>query len=238
MIPYFAWGVYTLRVRYKFQAELAPQVQGATLCAVAIFLSIEMYAMGSILSGRPLEHIFSVLGLILSAVALYGPMFVSFATHFLTEMVHPTDSEDTDTPQFSPAEALERAGDYEGAVEEYLVITRIFPKDPSTALRLADAFTELERHEDSVEWFERGLELLEDPERGIRVANRLIEIYLHRLEKPAQAVNVLRNYLERYPESERADSVRERLERLLEEHPQPPEEVIEPGEAPQEDPSE
>lgn len=238
MVPYFAWGVYTLRVRFKLQAELAPKVASVTLIAVAIFLSFEMYVMGSFFSDEHIAHLFSVLGLILSAAALYGPMAVSLTTHFLTDMVHPSEIEDPDVPQFSAAEALEEVGNYEGAVEEYLVLTRIFPKDHSTLLRLADALTQLDRYEDSVEWFERGLVLLDDPERAVLVANRLVEIYLHRIDKPADAARVLRNYLEQHPGSDRIDSTRERLDRLLAEHPEIPEDITAQAEAPQEDPSE
>jgi len=238
MVPYFAWGVYTLRVRFKMQAELAPKVESATLIAVAIFLSFEMYAMGSFFLNERIAHIFSVLGLILSAVALYGPMAVSLTTHFLTDMVHPSEIDEPNVPQFSAAEAREEVGDYEGAVEEYLIISRIFPKDQSTALRLADALTQLDRYQDAAEWFERGLALIEDPERAVLVANRLVEIYLNRLEKPAEAARVLRNYIEQHPDSDRIDSTRERLDRLLDEHPQLPKDITAQAQAPQEDPSE
>ncbi|NTV80676.1 MAG: hypothetical protein HGA24_04550, partial [Candidatus Aminicenantes bacterium] len=50
----------------------------------------------------------------------------------------PGERSKTHEPQYAPAEALERDEDYDGALREYMVIARIFPKDPTALLRIVN----------------------------------------------------------------------------------------------------
>lgn len=216
LVPYFAWGIFTLRYRYRFHEELAPAVEMATLILVVIFFAVELNLLRTWMSGRPIQFIFVGLGLFVSGTALYGPMLVSLTSQLFVEMVMPAQTEDTGQPQFAPAEALEAMSDFEGAIQEYTVMARIYPNDPATSLRIADNLTKLDRYEESIDWFERALSRIDDPEKGLLVANRLAEIYLRRLERHEDAQRILKQYIERFPDADRTESVRARLARLAE----------------------
>lgn len=216
LIPYFAWGLYTLRVRYRFHEELTVRTEAATLAAVAVILALELLLLRKSMTDLPVLFTFTALGLVVSATALYGPMLVSLASQLLVDMIIPAHPEDSDVPSFAPAEALERVGDHEGAVQEYLVMARIFPRDGATALRIGDNLAKLEKWEEAAEWFERGLSWVDDPERCLLVVNRLAEIHLRRLEQPGDATRILQLYIDRYPELDRTNSVRARLAKIEE----------------------
>ncbi len=214
LIPYFGWGVFTLRARYQFHEELHRSAEIATLLSVAVFFSIELSLMGRWMGDMPLFYAFAALGLTVSAAALYGPILVSVTSLLFVNVVLPDHDDGADQPQFGPAEALERAGDYEAALKEYMVIARIFPSDVSTALKTADTYVKLEQYEDAAKSLERGLRLITDEERSLRVTNRLAEMYTRHLESPNDARRVFESYLDTYPGSERADGIRTRLESL------------------------
>ena len=105
-------------------------------------------------------------------------------------------------------------GDYEGAYAECLVIARVFPKDPSVALRVARNLVELERLEEACQWFERGLRGIDDADRSLHVVNRLSDIYLRRLDRQSDAIRVLQEYVTQFPNAEHAETVRGRIRRL------------------------
>jgi tetratricopeptide (TPR) repeat protein len=159
-------------------------------------------------------YIFAVLGLIVSGAALYGAMAVSLLSQLLVEGIMPAERSKTREPRYAPAEALERDEDYDGAIQEYMVIARLFPRDPTALLRIADLYMKLMQPEDAANWFERALPHLDSAEESLEVTNRLSEIYQRHLERPADAARLLDAYLKRYPGAPYAPSVEERLRRL------------------------
>ena len=75
-------------------------------------------------------------------------------------------------------------------------------------------------------------------ETALGVTNRVAEIYLRRLDQRDDAIRVLENYIETFPDAERTDSVRTRLDRIVESGPVAP--SLPPSgelEIPPEDPS-
>jgi tetratricopeptide (TPR) repeat protein len=213
-LPYLAWGVYTLRIKFRYQEEFSLKVEAITLAAVAIFFMVELQVLRVWLINAPLVFLFAALGLFVSGTALYGPMLVSFASQLLVNSLMPTHHEEDPAPDFAPVDALERVGDHDAALQECLVIARVFPKDADVRLRVAHNMTELDRYEESTQWFESALERLSDPTQGLRVSNRLSDIYNRRLDRAEDARKVLERYLEKYPDSERSETVRQRIERL------------------------
>ncbi|MBI5091992.1 MAG: hypothetical protein HZB26_06050 [Candidatus Hydrogenedentes bacterium] len=216
LVPYFGWGIFTLRFRYRFHEELNPSIEAVTLLTVCVFYAFEWWLLRAWMASFPIYLIFAALGLLVSGAALYGPMFISLLSHILVDLVMPVGESDSLEPKYGPAESLERQGDYEGAIQEYYIIARIFPKDPTTPIRIADNFMKLGRTPEAAPWFERGLNLLSSPEKSLPITNRLCEIYLKHLDKPQEVPRLLSAYLDRYPNAEYADSVRERLKRLTE----------------------
>ena len=214
LIPYFGWGIYTLRVRFAHHEEFAVRVEVATLLAVAFFVSLELKLFGVWMANMTLLYVFSALGLFVSTAALYGSMLVSVSSHLIVDIFMPVRQEDTYVPQFGPAEALESVGDFEGALNEYLVMARIFPKDGACALHVAETYAHLDDYAQAAHWFERGLGSMDDPDRYMRITNRLSDMYLNRLDSPDDSVRILEAYLEKFPDTDRGDSVRGRIERV------------------------
>ena len=216
LIPYFGWGIYTLRLRYRFHEDLAPALEGISLGVVALFYVCEVFLLKVSLGHMGVYLVFAILGLFVSGAALYGPMLISFLSRLLVDLIIPDERSKIHEPQYGLAEALERDGDYEAALGEYLVIARIFPKDAKVLVRVADNYAKLDRFEEAAQWFERAIKLLDLPEKSLAVTNRLCEIYSRQLDRPQDAVRVLEAYLDRFPEAEYAPAVRKRLERLKE----------------------
>lgn len=219
MIPFFAWGVYTLRIRFQFHEDFAPKVEAITLGSLALFLTIQIILLDMRLADSPVLYLFSVIGLVASTAALYGPMFVSVVSHLLVNLVSHAQPGDMDTPHYTSAESFEEVGDHEGALREYLVIVRTYPKDASALLRVANSHTKLAQYNEAAEFFEKGLALLEDEERALRITNRLSEIYSRQLDRAEDAIRVLENYQVKYPDSARRDTIIRRLSRLQETGP-------------------
>ena len=214
MIPFLAWGIYTLRVRFQFHEDFAPKVEAITLVFITVFLTVEFVLLRTWMANSPVLYLFSIVGLIVSSAALYGAMLVSLASHLLVDLVSQAEPDDSDTPHYGPAESIEQTGDHEGALQEYLVIARIYPKDASAMLRVASSLAKLSRYSEATEFFEKALALLRDEERALRITNRLSDIYHRQLNRSDDAVRVLENYLARYPDSTRLEAVQKRLARI------------------------
>ena len=214
LIPYFAWGIHTLRIRYVHHHEITVLAQAATLAAVAAFFAVESFLLRAYMAHTPALFLFALLGLVVSGAALYGQMAISLSSQVLVDLVMPRERAGTLEPRYGPAEALQRDGDYEGALQEYLVIARIFPKDSTTQVRIAGLYVRLANFEEAARWFERVLDRIDSAEKCLHVTNRLSRLYLRDLDRRADAARVLAHYLERFPDAEHAPSVRERVQRL------------------------
>ncbi len=214
MIVFLGWGVYVLRVKYRGHEDLTRRTEAITLGAVAVFVVVEYFLLKPSLVNSPILFTFTILGIAVATAALYGPLLVSLASQVVVDVMMPPLEPTNDAPQFGPIEALERMGDYESALHECMVVARIFPKDPSVALRIAENLANLERHVEAAEWFERGLVRVTEPDRALRIANRLVDLYAQRMERRDDARRVLTEFVERFPEHERVESIRARIARL------------------------
>lgn len=211
MVPFFAWGVYTLRARYQYHEELHRAAEWMTLLGVVAFFAIEMSLLQLWMDDRPGLFMLTGLALTVAMAALYGHIMISLASSVFVEAVMPDMDPGAQTPQFGPAEALERLGDHEGALQEYLVIARIFPKDSETCVRIANSLVKLERYDEAVQAFARAFKLTKVEEDALSIANRMHTLNKDRLNKPEEAKQILERFLQRYPQSPRTDSVLRRL---------------------------
>lgn len=214
LIPFVAWGIYILRLQLTFREELKPTTKRVTVAGVIIFFAIELNLLPVLLGANPLYYFMTTLALILSTAALYGHLFVSIASQMAVDMIHPPHEHQPETPDFAPAEALEEIGDYQGALNEYLVIARIFPKDPDPVLKIADTYILLDDFDNAVRFFEKGLAAIGSPDRAVRITNRLSGIYNRQLNQPEDAKRILGEFLERFPDSEHRDNVQTKLDRM------------------------
>ncbi len=214
LIPYVVWGVYTLRLRLRYYEELHPVVEVVTLAAVAVFYIVEMFLLHAYLRTMPVLYTFAILGLFVSGAALYGPMVISLLSQVMVDSVMPKERSKTHEPDYAPAYALERQSDFEGALREYLVIARIFPKDPTPVTRMAEIEAQLSHPAEAARWFERALDMLDSEEKCLHVVNRLYQLYVRELDNKAAAEAAMNRYLSRFPNAAHGESIRLRIERL------------------------
>ncbi len=212
--PFVGWGIYTLRLRYRHEVELSPLLEAVTLTCLVIFYAFELTLLKAGVRPFSAYFVFALLGLFISGVALYGPMVVSLASQVLVNQVMPAERSKAHEPNYAVAEALERDGDYEGAVLEYKVIARMFPRDPVAMIRIANNLIKQAEAELAAPWFECAIKCLDSPEKNLSVTNRLVELYDRQLGRPDEATRVLETYLARFPDTAYRDSIRRRLERL------------------------
>ena len=216
LIPYVGWGFYTLRLRYRYHEELPLRTEAITAGFILIFYLVELYLLKWSLASVPVFMIFAILGLFVSGAALYGPLGISLCSRLLVDLLMPAERSKTREPRYAPAEALERDGDYGGALNEYLVLARVFPREPTVLTRIGEIHMKLDHPQEAVRWFERALVCIESAEKSLLVTNRLCTIYSRQLGSPHETRRLLAEYIEKFPDTPYAVSVRERLARLTE----------------------
>ena len=113
---------------------------------------------------------------------------------------------------YSYAQALEKRGDLEGAIEIYKEAIRVNRRDPMPYLRLAAIRTREGLHEEAIDVLRRGLSVARFNPRGRALAVREIhEISTSGLGNTARAAPDLVRYLEREPEGEDGEWARQEL---------------------------
>lgn len=215
LIPYLLWGVYLLRERLVREAELDRMVETFTVVFLVLFFIFEFTLIKLWLEKDVVSLVFATLGLGISGFALYGPLLMSFGSHLLVDVMMPTGRWNPSVPRYGAAEGFELRGDFEGAAREFIEIARKFPKETIAPLRAADNLMKIGRPEVAAPWFEAALEAIHDPEQSLSIVNRLCDIYRSDLGHEDEAREVLEEYVERFPASEYADSVRRRIESMV-----------------------
>lgn len=220
LIPYLFWGVFLLRQRLVYKVELDRALETFTIAALVFFFIFEFTLLKMYLGNSPIKLMFSSMGLAASGLALYGPLFVSFSSHLVVDLIMPTASFDPNVPQYGAAAGCELRGDFEAAAREYATVARMFPRDTHAPLRAADNFMKADDVDQALPFFHQGLRNVKSAPEALRITNRLFEIYRRRLNDSEQAKLVLETFLERFPDTEYADSVKVRIQRLDDESQQ------------------
>lgn len=228
LLPYFGWGIYNLRRRYRFHDDVSPTVEASTLVCVTIYLYVQIAVLEFWMEQALVYLIFSVLGLFVSAAALYGHMAISLLGWVIVDFMLPYPSVNADHPRMGPQEALERQKDYQGALEGYLVLARIYPRNIEVSLRIAGCLLWLDRAEEAPGWLERALKNCANAGEALPIVNRLCEVYERVLKTPAKARETLEDFLGRYPEAAEASEVREHLAHVGVEYRHAPDDALVP----------
>jgi tetratricopeptide (TPR) repeat protein len=213
-VPYLGWGVYLLHKQLDENIEVSPAVEAVTLAAVGVFLLFQYHLMWVWLDASAWKFIPAVLGLIASAVVLYGHTAVRLGSALLVNAFMPSAERRTHEPEYASAEAQESHGDFDAAAETYQTVAALHPKDPTAAIRAGDTLMKAGRVEEAAGAFAHSLTLIDSPERSLPVTFRLADIYYRSLQEPEKARAVLESYLRRFPDAERAEAVRCRLDRM------------------------
>jgi len=252
MLPYVGWGVYTLRRRYHHHDDLSLPFEAWTMLAVGVSFILEASLLRVWGTRQPVLYLFALLGLCMATIALYGHVAISLVSRLLVDMVLGTDEGDSSQPRFGPAESLERQRDYEGAMQEYMVLARVFPSNPAVLCRVGENMARLGRYREAVPWFERALRHLDSANRAGAVATRLAGVLHRHLDNTEAARTVLEDYMARFPGTPDAEAARaflaemqpreqhelsEQLAALAEEEPSPPPPKPEPIKEPLPEPA-
>jgi tetratricopeptide (TPR) repeat protein len=216
MLPFFFWGVHLLRERYLLHRDIPMRVEVYSLLGVVAFQTVQLMLIRIWMGEITAFYAFTMLAIAAASTALYGPTLVSVVSQEIVNLMHPPHDARTEEPNFSMAEGLEQRCDYEGALREYMVMARVFPKDSETAFRVGHVLIELERFEEAAASFERGLHQAAgaDPERALLATNRLSDLYRERLGRMDDAAMTLQAYLDRYGDTAKAELVARKLDRL------------------------
>lgn len=214
LVPFVGGGVYALSRRFRHHDEWPLAAEAATLAAVAIFFAVEVALLRTALPQNPVFLMFSVLGLAAAGAALYGHVLVSLASRLVVGVVVHNEERNDDRPRFGPAESLERQGAFAEALQEYLVLARIYPREAEVHARIAEIYLRLAQPADAATWWRRALKYAGNAGDILAFTQRLCETHERHLKDSQGAQAVLEAFLTRYPDSPDAGLVRERLERL------------------------
>ncbi|MBP8130754.1 MAG: hypothetical protein KA184_14335 [Candidatus Hydrogenedentes bacterium] len=214
LIPYVAWGIYNLRRRFRFHDDIPPIVEAITLALVGVFVAVEVQVLEYWFEKAAAYVIFAILGLFTSAVALYGHMAISLLSWLIVDFMMPGHRGNPDHPRMGPEEALEHQRDYEGALEGYLVLARIYPRDTEIPMRIVNNLLRLNREKEAPAWLQRALACCSTGEEAAPVVLRLCDVYERHLDDPRQARETLRSFLAQYPGVKEREALAERLGRI------------------------
>ena len=104
--------------------------------------------------------------------------------------------------QYSLADSLVARGQTQEAAEAYKMLAEDFPADPEPRVRLARLLRDkMADPQSAAEWFKKALaaEGIE-PAMSIAITRELIELFIHKLQKPAWALPYLAQLAENHPE--------------------------------------
>jgi len=169
-----------------------------------------------------LQLVFAVLGLVTSAMALYGHVLISLLSRAIVGMMAPQEHFALDRPRLGPVEALERAGELDAALNEYRVLARIYPQDAALPWRIAELLAQLGREPEALPWYERAIRQADGARAVARVVHRYCDVLLHRVQQPHLAADALTALCERFPETPEAAQAYVRMAQLLAEAPAVP----------------
>lgn len=206
MFMFVAFGIWSLHKRFQKFEEWSFSTQLFVLLGVAIFYLIEIQSLSILLKESVVQFIFALLGLLVAGLALYGHIVVSVTSRMLVEVLVPDNPAAATIPRTGPAEALERHQDWEGALNEYYILARMYPRNAMLCIRAANNLVRLNRNEEAVAWFQRAIKYTDKPEDNLAIVRRLCDT-LETLNQPEKINEALRTFAERFPEQGDAKSV-------------------------------
>jgi tetratricopeptide (TPR) repeat protein len=211
MFLFVVFGTWTLHKRFQKHEEWSLRSQSFVLLGVALFYLLEIPTLRFMMHESIVQFIFTLLGLLVAGLALYGHIAVSLISRLMVEFLIPDNPAAAATPRLGPAEALERQGDWEGALQEYYILARIYPRNAMLCVRSANNLLHLNRSEEAVPWFERAIKYTDKPEDTLALVRRLCDT-LETLHQPDKARAALQNFAERFAGHETARQVADELQ--------------------------
>ncbi len=209
-VVFVVFGIWSLHQRFRRLEEWSLRTQLLTLSGLLFFYVVETTVLRRALHDNIVFFIFALLGLFVAGLALYGHIVVSVLSRLLVELVAPDNPAAPDIPRLGPAEALERQGDWNGALQEYYILARIYPDQTLLYTRIANNLIRLERKDDASSWLKRAIKHSKRPDECLALSRRLFDIYKG-LGRPELARQALTAFLKRFPEHAASDHIRKQL---------------------------
>ncbi len=210
----FIYGIYSIYLRISRVYNYPLWLDVLSLIIMFSILALELIQLKDWLRNYPLYYIFSFLGLFITVFALYSHNLVSVITFIALSVIHPSEESAPDLPRFGPAEMLERKKDYEGALMEYMVLARIYPHYSAVHIRIANVFEKLNRIEEGMDWLKKATKYLNKDNELHSVVTRYCD-FAEKLGKKQQAIQMIDVFLSEYPDSEYAETLKNRKKQLL-----------------------
>ncbi|MCA1901266.1 MAG: hypothetical protein LDL53_03440 [Candidatus Hydrogenedens sp.] len=211
----FFWGLYMLYQKWARKVEVPLWIDLISLIIMFVILGIEILQFRDWMKEYTLLYILSSLGLFVSATALYAQSFISLVTTIFLSIIQPGEESSPDIPRFGPAEILEHEKDYEGALNEYLVLARIYPYHPSVHIRIANMYLKLNQPRESMDWLKKSLKYLKKDEDVYLIVARYCDI-AHDLGELSLESEMIDYYLSKYPNSVYSKSLTARKRQIKE----------------------
>jgi len=205
-------GVWSLRKRFQKHEEWPLRVQMFMLAGVLGFYLIEITILRVVIRENVMHFIFALLGLLVAGAALYGHIAVSVVSRLMVELLVPDNPAAATTPRLGPAEALERQGNWEGALNEYYILARIYPRNPMLCVRAANNLLKMNRCEEAVAWFERAIKYADKADDNLAIVRRLCDV-LESLEQHDRANEALRLFTLRFADHDASREIAAAIER-------------------------
>lgn len=207
---FLAFGTWSLHKRFQKHEEWSLRNQMLVLLGVALFYLIEITTLRIVLHESVVQFIFALLGLLVAGLSLYGHILVSVISRLMVEFLIPDNPDAATTPRLGPAEALEQQEDWEGALNEYYILARIYPRNAMICVRAANNLLRLNRNEEAVAWFERAIKYTDKPEDNLILVRRLCDT-LETLHQSERINEVLHCFAERFSGHESSRTITKEL---------------------------
>lgn len=196
---FLGFGIWSLHVRFHLQQEWSVRRQIAVLGVVLLFFGYEIIMVRQLIRDDIALFIFTLLGLLVAGMALYGHLAVSLLSRILVELILPDYPGISSTPQLGHAVRLEKQGDWEGALQEYFVLVHIHPGNPAVLARITANLICQKRYTEASHWFDRLVTYAEHPDDARALLEQMAAAFTDEKDQPLLRNGMLR-FLQRFPQ--------------------------------------
>lgn len=195
---FLGFGIWSLHERFHRQEEWGVRRQLLLLAAVIVFCSLEILTLRELMRDDVVLFIFSLLGMLVAGMALYGHLAVSLLSRLMVELILPDHPVGSDRPRLGPAENLEKQGNWQGALHEYFILAHMYPGHPEILSRITHNLIRQKRYVEGLYWFERLVKHAKRADEAAALLKEFIAVFT-REEDLFSLRNVMALFLQRFP---------------------------------------
>jgi len=204
-------GVLSFKAQMTGSADVKP---GAG-CAGMVLLAAAFCTMIVLLrESLGVDFMSLAVMLLIGAIVavLYAPFISGVFASFFDSLVYPTGG--GKLRSYDIAEKLVREARYTEAIAEYEKAIENDPEDLAPQIAIADMHCKMGQYDQAAQILLQVLDKDMPPETWCHTANRLVDIFAHKLGDAQKAVTILERIVQKYPDSTFAPYARERVARI------------------------